>query len=181
MARRTRQRHDRLFRLVFSNPKEAAAFLRARLQTRVAPEQVVGALRGRLLQLAMMHAFEQAPAAGPQLLLQAFLQRIVNSGGRIEREYGLGLMRTDLLIVWPAAARPPGRQRKMVIECKLLHGGMERTIRDGAAQTRAYLDRCGAAEGHLVIFDRTPDRPWKQKLFRRQDTAAEPPVTVWGM
>ena len=28
--------------------------------------------------------------AGPQLLLQAFLQRIVNSGGRIEREYGLG-------------------------------------------------------------------------------------------
>ena len=36
--------------------------------------------------------------AGPQLLLQAFLQRIVNSGGRIEREYGLGKMRTDLLI-----------------------------------------------------------------------------------
>ncbi len=28
--------------------------------------------------------------AWPQLLLQAFLQRIVNSGGRIEREYGLG-------------------------------------------------------------------------------------------
>ena len=31
-------------------------------QTRVAPEEVVGALRGRLLQLAMMHAFKQAPA-----------------------------------------------------------------------------------------------------------------------
>lgn len=29
--------------------------------------------------------------AGPQLLLQAFLQRIVNSGGRVEREYGLGV------------------------------------------------------------------------------------------
>ena len=28
--------------------------------------------------------------AGPQLLLQAFLQRIVNGGGPIEREYGLG-------------------------------------------------------------------------------------------
>jgi len=28
--------------------------------------------------------------AGPHLLLQAFLQRIVNSGGRIDREYGLG-------------------------------------------------------------------------------------------
>jgi len=28
--------------------------------------------------------------AGPQLLLQAFLQRIINGGGRIEREYGPG-------------------------------------------------------------------------------------------
>ena len=34
--------------------------------------------------------------AGPQLLLQAFLQRIVNGGGRIERKYGLGRLRTDL-------------------------------------------------------------------------------------
>ena len=40
--------------------------------------------------------------AGPQLLLQAFLQRIVNGGGRIEREYGLGRRRTDLLVFWPA-------------------------------------------------------------------------------
>ena len=119
--------------------------------------------------------------AGPQLLLQAFLQRIVNSGGRIEREYGLGRMRTDLLIVWPAAAPPGGRQRKMVIECKVLRGSMDRTISDGLKQTRAYLDRCGAAEGHLVIFDRTPDRPWEQKLFRREPAGAGPPITTWGM
>ena len=33
--------------------------------------------------------------AGPQLLLQAFLQRIVNGGGRVEREYGLGRMRVE--------------------------------------------------------------------------------------
>ena len=45
--------------------------------------------------------------AGPQLLLQAFLQRIVNGGGRIEREYGLGRGRTDLLIVWPQRASRP--------------------------------------------------------------------------
>ncbi len=121
--------------------------------------------------------------AGPQLLLQAFLQRIVNSGGRIEREYGLGRMRTDLLIVWPAAA-PPGRTRRMVIECKLLHRSLERTIREGLAQTRAYLDRCGAGEGHLVIFDRSADKPWEQNLFRRTapaSAAAGPPITVWGM
>ena len=54
--------------------------------------------------------------AGPQLLLQVFLQRIVNSGGRIEREHGLGRGRTDLLIVWPQA----GALRRFVIECKVL-------------------------------------------------------------
>ena len=39
--------------------------------------------------------------AGPQLLLQAFLQRIVNGGGRITREYGLGMKRMDLYLEWP--------------------------------------------------------------------------------
>ncbi len=118
--------------------------------------------------------------AGPQLLLQAFLQRIVNSGGRVEREYGLGRMRTDLLIVWPAGA-PPEQSRKMVIECKVLRGSLERTIREGLEQTRAYMDRCGAVEGHLVIFDRTPGKEWQEKLFRRDETGNGGPITVWGM
>ena len=118
--------------------------------------------------------------AGPQLLLQAFLQRIVNSGGRVEREYGLGRMRTDLLIVWPAGA-PQARAWKAVIECKLLRGSREATARTGLEQTRAYLERCGAAEGHLVIFDRTEGRSWSEKLFRRHETASGAPVTVWGM
>ena len=117
---------------------------------------------------------------GPEGALQAFLQRIVNSGGRVEREYGLGRMRTDLLIVWSAGA-PPDRTRRMVIECRVLHGSMERTIRDGLEQTRAYMDRCGAVEGHLVIFDRTPGKEWREQLFRRQAAGSGAPVTVWGM
>ncbi|MDE0221121.1 MAG: ATP-binding protein [Spirochaetaceae bacterium] len=118
--------------------------------------------------------------AGPQLLLQAFLQRVVNSGGRVEREYGLGRMRTDLLILWPAGA-PPDRARRMVIECKLLRRSLEETIRTGLEQTRSYMDRCAAGEGHLVIFDRTTDRPWSEKLFRRTERAGGIPITVWGM
>ena len=39
--------------------------------------------------------------AAPQLLMQAFLQRIFNGGGRIDREYGLGRRRTDLFVQWP--------------------------------------------------------------------------------
>ena len=64
----------------------------------------------------------QYKEAGPQLLLQAFLQRIVNSGGRIEREYGLGRRRTDLLLVRPVGGAP-GRMQKVVIVCKVTASG----------------------------------------------------------
>ena len=121
--------------------------------------------------------FERYHEAGPQLLLQAFLQRIVNGGGRIEREYALGRGRTDLLIVWPQG----GRERRFVVECKVLRKDVERTIAKGLEQTRGYLDRCGAEAGHLIVFDRAPDRPWAEKLFRRAPAADGAPVTVWGM
>ena len=60
-------------------------------------------------------------------------------------------------------------------------GGLERTIGQGLEQTRAYMDRCGVEEGHLVVFDRTPGRTWEEKVFRREETGGEAPVTVWGM
>ena len=121
--------------------------------------------------------FEQYREAGPQLLLQAHLQRVVNGGGVIEREYALGRGRTDLLIRWPQG----GRTRKFVVECKLRRGDLERTIAEGLAQTRGYMDRCGAEAGHLIVFDRALERTWAQKVFRRDATANDAPVTVWGM
>ena len=122
--------------------------------------------------------FAQYHEAGPQLLLQAFLQRIVNGGGRLEREYALGRGRVDLLIVWPEG----GSERRIVVECKVRRGDLERTIAEGLAQTRAYLDRCGAASGHLIVFDRAPQRSWDEKIFRREPSPGpEAPVTVWGM
>ena len=121
--------------------------------------------------------FEQYHEAGPQLLLQAHLQRIVNGGGRLEREYALGRGRTDLLIVWPQG----GRERRFVVECKVLRKGLERTIAEGVEQTRRYVDRCAAEAGHLIVFDRAPDRTWAEKIFRRTPAGAGAPVTVWGM
>ena len=123
--------------------------------------------------------FEQYHEAGPQLLLQAYLQRIVNGGGRLEREYALGRGRVDLLILW----RQGRLIRKFVIECKVLHKDLEHTVADGLAQTRGYMDRCGAETGHLIVFDRAPDRTWEEKLFRREAPAGAggAPVTVWGM
>lgn len=115
--------------------------------------------------------------AGPQLLLQAFLQRIINGGGRIEREYGLGRMRTDLLILWPYAS---DRVQKVVLELKILHKGLEQTIAHGLEQTYEYLDRRGGEEAHLLIFDRG-GRAWEEKLFRQRQSFRGRDIEVWGM
>ena len=127
----------------------------------------------------------QYKEAGPQLLLQAFLQRIVNGGGRIEREYALGRRRTDLLIAWPpgrfkGAAEPGTPPRRYVVECKILRGSLDAAIREGLEQTLDYMDRCGGESGHLVIFDRDEAKPWEEKLYRREESLDGRPVTVWG-
>ena len=112
---------------------------------------------------------------GPQLLLQAFLRRILRGAGRLEREYGLGFQRVDLLILWP---RPQGRQR-IAIEGKILRGGLEGTLVKGLPQTASYMDRCGADSGHLVIFDRS-EKPWQERVFHRSEHVNGSPVEVWG-
>ena len=121
--------------------------------------------------------------AGPQLLLQSFLQRVVNSGGRIEREYGLGRGRTDLLVVWPRGdpSNPESTVDKFVIECKVLHKSLERTVGEGLEQTARYMDRCGSEEGHLVIFDRSEGKRWEDKIFRREERIGDRTIIVWGM
>ena len=118
----------------------------------------------------------QYQEAGPQLLLQAFLQRVLNGGGRIAREYGLGRQRVDLFIRWP---RPGGEQR-FVIECKILRGSLDNTLKEGLPQTAGYMDRCAAAAGHLVLFDRST-KPWSEKVFRRTEEFEGKRIEVWGM
>ncbi len=116
--------------------------------------------------------------AGPQLLLQAFLQRIINSGGRIEREYGFGRGRTDLLIVW---FYRENQTQEVVMELKIKYDKLEKTIVKGVAQTWAYMDQCGTSEGHLIIFDRAEDKSWEEKIFRKNRKYQEQEIIVWGM
>jgi len=115
--------------------------------------------------------------AGPQLLLQAFLQRIVNSGGRVEREYGLGKRRTDLMLSWPFKT---GVQ-EVVIELKIRYGDLESTIEKGLEQTRSYMDKCGTKEGYLLIFDRSADVSWEEKIFKQKREIKGLPIFIYGM
>jgi hypothetical protein len=41
--------------------------------------------------------------AAAQLVFMSWLQRVVNGGGMIDREYGVGHERIDALVRWPLA------------------------------------------------------------------------------
>ena len=121
----------------------------------------------------------QYTEAGPQLVLQTFLHRVVNATGRIEREYALGSRRVDLLVVWP---RADGREDRIVVECKLVREGrsMARTVEEGLEQTRRYMDISGTDAGHLVVFDMRPGRSWVERVYREEREREGVPITVWG-
>jgi len=121
--------------------------------------------------------------SGPQLLLQAFLQRVVNGGGYIDREYGLGRGRTDLLITKSLTDGYGGPFQRIVLELKILRGNIDTTIQKGLEQTTGYMDTCGGTinEGHFILFDRTPGKPWEEKLWHRTEEYAGRRIEVWGM
>jgi DNA polymerase III delta prime subunit len=98
----------------------------------------------------------QYKEAGHQLLLMAFLQRIVNGGGRIEREMAVGNGRTDLAAYW--------KDQVFAIEMKIKRGGDTRE--EGLDQLCGYLDRLGQEHGYLVLFETktTEQIPWEQRL-----------------
>ena len=96
--------------------------------------------------------------AGPHLMLMAFLQRVVNGGGRIEREYGLGRGALDLMIFW--------KDERHAIEVKLRRD--TETEAEALDQVARYLVRAGLGEGWLLLFDLRKDLPWSEKLTLRE-------------
>jgi hypothetical protein len=107
----------------------------------------------------------------PHLLLMAFLQRIINGGGTIAREYALGRKRVDLYITW--------KQQKFVLELKMKYG--EETLEKGLTQTSEYLDLCGVQEGYLLIFDRDPNKSWEERISQEVVTFHSKVIHVWTM
>ncbi len=119
--------------------------------------------------------------AFPHLLLMAFLQRVINGGGRIEREYATGRGRMDLAVEYKGEWN--------IVEIKLLRSGrtFDRVKAEGLKQVVRYRDTFVPPVGHtkkiagvyLVIFDRRPDaeKPdWNERL----SWSREGDVTVAG-
>ena len=110
----------------------------------------------------------------PQLVLMAWLHRIVNGGGYIEREYGVGRGGIGLLIRWPYADVHGQRAwQREAIELKVWAPGRADPTPDGLAQLDRDLGRLGLASGLLAVFDRRADAPVID-IRTRLETATTP-------
>lgn len=96
--------------------------------------------------------------AARQLLLMAFIQRIVDVDGVIEREMAMGSGRCDLLIEF-------GSDR-FVLELMLQQGYYY--SEEGLKQTILFLERMGMDHGYLVLFETNPEVPWEKRIYRRE-------------
>ncbi len=90
-----------------------------------------------------------------QLVLMSFLQRILNGGGILEREYAVGSGRLDLCLRWPIA----GGWQLEALELKVWRSGQRDPTNPGVEQLGNYLDRLGLDHGTLVIFDQRATAP----------------------
>jgi len=108
--------------------------------------------------------------AFPHIVLQAFLQRVVNGGGQVVREMALGRKRADLCVIYGGEKYP--------IELKI-----RQSIRNDARvleQVSAYMDTVGSDVGWLVIFDKDAEKSWDEKIYTREETVGGKRVTVVG-
>ncbi len=116
----------------------------------------------------------------PQLVLMAFLQRVVNGGGHVDREYGVGRGRIDLLVRWPYSEAGQRRWQRHALELKVWREGEKDPLVKGLTQLDAYLERMGLDEGVLVIFDSRPEAGGTESRtrFEQARTPAGRNVTV---
>ncbi|MDR2301945.1 MAG: AAA-like domain-containing protein [Deltaproteobacteria bacterium] len=94
----------------------------------------------------------------PHILIFAYMQKVVNGGATISREYAFGRMRVDVNVTYKGVSYP------VEIKIRGLDKFVESRTRDSLKQLRSYMDKCGAKEGWLVVFDRGKERSWDEKI-----------------
>ena len=98
---------------------------------------------------------QQFHEAYPHLVLQAFLQRVINGGGQIIREMALGSGRLDLGVKY--------RKATYAVEVKTA-AGYAKSYEKAHRQILRYMDSLGVAEGWLVVADTDLSKPWDDKI-----------------
>ncbi len=115
------------------------------------------------------HVFDYREAT-PHLVLMAFLQRVVNGGGRIVREMASGSGRLDLCVEF--------RGHRYAVEVKTSKNfAGEKSY----GQLAKYLDTLGLSEGWMAVFDVDSAKPWDEKIFIRDETFNGKTIHVVGL
>lgn len=114
-----------------------------------------------------------------QLIFMAYLQRVVNGGGFIDREFGAGKGRIDILVRKPCtgADGKPGLQKEAV-ELKVRRAKDGDPLDEGLGQLDDYLDRHHLDTGYLIIFDRRPEELRGHPLAQISDATTPAGRTV---
>ncbi len=87
----------------------------------------------------------------PHLVLMAFLHRVVNGDGTLEREYAIGRGRMDLCLRYGPVT--------LGMELKVWADGKADPLTDGLEQLDGYLAGLSLNSGWLIIFDRRSGQP----------------------
>jgi hypothetical protein len=93
----------------------------------------------------------------------AFLQKVVNGGGRVTREFAGARGAIDLLVEYCG--------ERHVIELKRVrpaHDAPARVREAGVRQLCRYLDTVGERHGWLLIFDQREGRTWEERLWAEE-------------
>ena len=108
--------------------------------------------------------------AVPHLVLMAFLQRVTNGGGHINREMALGQGRLDLCVEFRGA--------RYAIEVKT---SANFKAEKSYEQCAKYLDDLGLSEGWMPIFDKSKTKTWDEKIYTRDETVNGKTIHVLGL
>jgi hypothetical protein len=111
----------------------------------------------------------------PHLVLMAFLHRVVNAGGTIEREYAIGTRRMDICVRYGEVVQ--------AMELKVWRDGESNPLHKGLSQLDSYLNGLGVETGWLVIFDQRsglPDVAERTRTEPATTPTGRAVIVVWG-
>jgi len=91
------------------------------------------------------------PEIAPHLVMMAFLHRVVNGNGTLEREYAIGSGKMDICLRY-------GKQT-LAMELKVWSDKRPDPLKEGLPQLDKYLSGLSLDTGWLVIFDRRSGLP----------------------
>lgn len=113
--------------------------------------------------------------AGRHLFLQAFLQRIADGGGRLERHYGLGRKQVSLILSWPFE----GSWKQFLVSSRYVVA--KRSLQEGLNFILEEMEEKEIEEGFLILFYPLNKEIANQKQFYQLKKVDLKRVHIWGL